>query len=152
MDDEFSIGIGLIIGLTIASTFFIYSSDFFNLTQKAYLYFCILFPPLQWISLIIISFYNAYQISISPEFLENEKRQNEKSNIKKQTENILDLRNKGLLTKEESTNKINALVNSNKMTELKLSEDYQKLKELFDNGILTKEEFNEKIDILKSKI
>lgn len=151
MEEEISIGVGIIIGLTIASTYFVYSNDFFNQSQKTYFYFCILFPPLQWLSIIIVSFYNAYKISISPEFIENEKRQNEKRNIKKQTDIIIDLRNKGILTKEESNKKLISLRNSQKITEFKLTADYQKLKELYDNGILTETEFNDKINILKSK-
>lgn len=145
------IGVGIIVGLTVASTLFVYNRDFFTKSQKVYLYFCIIFPPLQWVSIIVISFYNAYQVTISPEFIENEKRQNEKENIVKQLKNLKDLRSKEILTREEFNEKVRAIKSSYEEREIKSTVDYKKLKELFDNGVLTETEFEDKVEILKRR-
>lgn len=145
------IGVGIIVGLTVASTLFVYNRDFFTKSQKVYLYFCIIFPPLQWVSIIVISFYNAYQVTISPEFIEKEKRQNEKENVVKQLKNLKDLRSKEILTREEFNEKVIAVKRSNVERELMASEEYKKLKELLDNDILSQTEFENKVEILKNR-
>jgi hypothetical protein len=146
------IGIGLIIGLTIATTLFVYNRDFFTKPQKVFLYICIIFPPLQWLSIIVISIYNAYQISISPEFVEKEKNENEKNNVRKQLENLKDLRSKEILTREEFNEKVRTIKSANIEREIKSSEDYKKLRELYESGILTKEELDKKLEILRLKL
>ena len=64
-----SIGVGLIVGGVIASSLYVYQSDKFTKAQKAFLLICIIFPPLQWISILILLGINNYRIQNSPEVL-----------------------------------------------------------------------------------
>ena len=64
-------------------------------------------------------------------------------------ENLKELKEKGLLSEEEYTSKINQIkeiLNQNRVFE---TVEYKQLKDLFDNGILTKVEFEHKIELLK---
>jgi hypothetical protein len=56
-----NIGVGIIVGLAIGSSTYIWNSDNFTKSQKYILLLFILFPPLQWISAIILCIYNKQQ-------------------------------------------------------------------------------------------
>lgn len=76
----------------------------------------------------------------------------ESDNIYKQITNLKHLRDEGILTEEEYSQKQETISKSNLDNELKNSDDYKKLKELYESGILTKEEFNEKTETLRLKL
>jgi hypothetical protein len=56
-----NIGVGIIVGLAIGSSTYIWNSDCFNKTQKYILLLFILFPPLQWVSAVFLYLYNRQQ-------------------------------------------------------------------------------------------
>ncbi|WP_139856793.1 SHOCT domain-containing protein [Aequorivita sinensis] len=143
------IGVGIIVGLTIATSLIAYNSKSFSQAQKTYLLICIVFPPLQWLSMIIIAIYNSYASQNSPEAVENKKIKQESDNTHKQIENLKDLRDQNILTKEEFDEKVKTINISMQEKELKQTSEYKKLKELFDNGILSQAEFKNKVESLK---
>lgn len=56
-----NIGVGIIVGLAIGSSTYIWNSENFTKSQKRILLFFIIFPPLQWISAIVLYIYNKQQ-------------------------------------------------------------------------------------------
>ncbi len=55
---EHNIGVGAIVGLATASSFYIYNSKKLNSVQKTILLICVLFPPAQWLGILIVVAYN----------------------------------------------------------------------------------------------
>ena len=55
---ENNIGVGLIVGLVIASSLYVWNSKDFTKEQKIFLLVCIIFPPSQWVFILIILAYN----------------------------------------------------------------------------------------------
>lgn len=76
----------------------------------------------------------------------------ESGNTHKQIENLKDLRDQNILTKEEFDFKVKTINNAKEERALKQTDEYKKLLELLDNGILSQAEFKDKVEILKSKI
>lgn len=64
---------------------------------------------------------------------------------------LLVLKNKGLITDDEYTNKVQILENKKDDELLIHTIDYKGIKQLFDSNVLTKEEFDDKISKLKEK-
>jgi len=147
-----SIGVGLIVGGVIASSLYVYQSDKFTKAQKAFLLICIIFPPLQWVSILIVLAYNNYKEQNSPEVLREKQAIKQTNSFDDKINSLKELKDKEILTEQEYNEKVKNLENYKKDSELKLSEDYIKLKSLFEDGILTKEEFENKVEILKSKL
>jgi hypothetical protein len=56
-----NIGVGLIVGLAIGTSLYIWNSDNFTKPQKIGLVCCIIFPPMQWGSILLVLAYNKYQ-------------------------------------------------------------------------------------------
>ena len=56
---EHSIGVGAIIGLTFASSIYVWNNNRFSSTQKTLLLICIIFPPAQWLGILLVSIYNS---------------------------------------------------------------------------------------------
>ena len=65
--------------------------------------------------------------------------------------NLSDLKQKGILTDEEYSQKVSKINADKNEQELKNSVEYKQLKSLLDSGVLTKEEFESKIKLLKIK-
>ena len=147
-----SIGVGLIVGGVIASSLYVYQSDKFTKAQKAFLLICIIFPPLQWVSILIILGINNYRKQNSPEVLREKQTGKETNSFDDKINSLKELKDKEILTAQEYNDKVKNLENQKQDSELKSSEDYKKLKSLFEDGILTKEEFENKVEILKSKL
>lgn len=76
----------------------------------------------------------------------------ENENYNSKIESLTELKNKEILTEEEYNEKIKNLENLKSEAQLKLSDDYKKLKSLFDDGILTEQEFKSKIEILRETL
>tara|TARA_R110002111_G_C5899768_1_gene364046 strand:- start:50 stop:859 length:810 start_codon:yes stop_codon:yes gene_type:complete len=138
-----NIGVGIIVGLTFASTVFILKSDYFTKSQKIVLGVLFVFPPAQWILAIVLGIWNKNN-NISIGF-----------NVDKTKNSIKDLenfKNQGILTEEEFELKTNQLI-ARKQTEFfEKSAEYRSLKKLRNENILTEQEFGEKADLLKRKI
>jgi hypothetical protein len=146
-----NIGVALIIGLTIGTSIFVYDSEKFNKIQKIFLLICLIFPPLQWLSILIILGINKYREKNSTENIEFKNVHKPANTIDDKINSLRELKDKEILTEEEYRQKVNKLKNSKLESEIKLSDDYQKLKTLYNDEILTKEEFESKFEILKSK-
>ena len=142
---EHNIGVGVIIGLVTASSFYIYNSNKFNSTQKTILLICILFPPAQWLGILIVLAYNSYKVNNSVEKVTERKVEEVKINLDNSISSLKDLRDKGILTDEEYKTKVEKIEAEKEEQILKSSSEYKQLKSLLDNGILTKEEFENKI-------
>lgn len=146
-----NIGVGLIVGLTIATSIFAYDSAKFSKIQKTFLLICIVFPPLQWILILVFLGINNYKQNNSPENKNTKRIQVETDSYDDKINSLRELKEKEILTEDEYNDKVKNLKNLKFESEIKLSDDYKKLKSLFDDGILTKEEFEDKIVILKTK-
>lgn len=146
---ENSIGVGIIVGLTIGTSLFVYNSDRFNKIQKTFLLICIVFPPLQWISILVILGYNSYKKETSFTVREAKSINKKSSGYEEKIESLKDLKQRGIVTEEEYNIKTEKLKNLKFDSQLKLSEDYKKLKSLYNEGILTNEEFERKLDIIR---
>lgn len=147
---EENIGIGIIVGLLIASSLYVWNSDSFSNLQKTFLFICILFAPLQWISIILIKLYNHYQIENSQECQVKNVTNHNKVRLETAIENLKDLQLGGIISDAEFA--IKKLQIQNQLTNIELidTKEYIQLKNLFDSGVLTNDEFEKKIDILKS--
>lgn len=143
------IGVGILLGLLTGSTLYVYYSKSFSKSQKVFLYICVVFFPLQLLSILIFLGYNYLKRQNSPEGIENIKIKREADNSQKQLENLNHLRQQGILTQIEFNEKVIAIKKSREERELKQTVEYKKLKELLDNGILSQTEFKSKIEILK---
>ena len=98
-----SIGVGLIVGGVIASSLYVYQSDKFTKAQKAFLLICIIFPPLQWVSILIILGINNYRKQNSPEVLREKQTVKETNSFDDRIKSLKELKDKELLTEEEYT-------------------------------------------------
>lgn len=149
MDER--IGIGLIVGLMTATSLYVYNSDEFSKVEKIVLLIFIVFPPLQWVSILILLGVKYYKEQNSKENLIVKNIQKQTDNYEVQIISLKELKDDEIITEEEFNQKVKILENSKLESQITLSEDYKKLKNLYDDGILTKEEFENKINILKSK-
>ena len=147
---EHNIGVGAIIGLVTASSFYIYNSNKFNNTQKTILLVCILFPPAQWLGILIVLAYNNYIENNSVEKVTEIKVEQKDNTLNSQVQNLKQLKEKGILTEEEYSQKVSRIEQEKKEENLKNSQEYKQLKSLLDSGILTKEEFEDKLIVLKT--
>lgn len=93
-----SVGVGLIVGLAIGVTTYLWNSVYFTKVQKYVLLAFIVFPPLQWTTAIILFIYN-YQ-----KFKSSKEHKTEVLNNSQENE-ILD----------QSTKKVYLMDNKNKM-------------------------------------
>jgi len=144
-----NIGIGMLTGLLIATTIFVYETKKFNKIQKGILYLCALFPPAQWLLIIIFLVINYSVNENSKERKQEKEVEKESTNNKDRLKTLADLHNQGILTNNEYYEKSTKLKSEQLQTELKLTPEYKKLKSLLDDGILTKEEFEKKIKGIK---
>lgn len=146
---EHNIGVGLIIGAAIGTSLYVLNSKSFNKTQKTFLLICIIFPPLQWISILVLLGYQSFQNNTSNQGIEKSRVRKSIYKNQAQLEKLKSLRKNGILTEEEYQQKVKSINNSRIEAEFRVSEDYIKLKSLFDEGILTEQEFQNKIRIAK---
>jgi hypothetical protein len=136
-----SIGVGLIVGLTFASSVYVWNNEKFNSIQKTILLICVVFPPAQWLGILVVIAYNNYKVNNSIEKVTERKVEQVKINLDNSISSLKDLKDKGILTDEEYETKV-AKINAEK--------DEQSLKSLLDSGILTKEEFESKIKLIQN--
>ncbi|MVO11043.1 hypothetical protein GOQ30_17860 [Flavobacterium sp. TP390] len=80
----------------------------------------------------------------------NERKVTEtKMKLESTISNLVNLKEKGILTDEEYNQKIGKIETDISERELKNSTEYKQLKSLLDSGVLTKDEFENKINLLK---
>ena len=142
---EHNIGVGAIVGLATASSFYIYKSEKFSRIQKTILLICVIFPPAQWLGILIVLAYNNYIENNSVEKIAEIKNENKINTLNSQVESLKDLKEKGILTSEEYNQKVEKIEAEKAEQDLKNSTEYKQLKSLLDSGVLTKEEFESKI-------
>lgn len=142
---EHNIGVGAIVGLATASSFYIYKSEKLSSVQKTILLICVIFPPAQWLGILIVLAYNNYIENNSVEKIAERKNENKINTLNSQVESLKDLKEKGILTNEEYNQKVEKLEAEKAEQDLKNSTEYRQLKSLLDLGVLTKEEFESKI-------
>ena len=142
---EHNIGVGAIVGLATASSFYIYKSEKFSSIQKTILLICVIFPPAQWLGILIVLAYNNFIENNSVEKIAEIKNENKINTLNSQVESLKDLKEKGILTNEEYNQKVEKIEAEKAEQDLKNSTEYKQLKSLFDSGVLTKEEFESKI-------
>lgn len=135
------IGIGAIVGLVVASSFYVYNSDKFTTGQKTILLLLFIFPPIQWFLIIVLLVYKNYKLQNSLERRVEQKRDGSISDL-------ADLKKKGILSDEEYSQKLSKLEVEKSEQDLKNSIEYKQLKNLFDSGLLTRDEFESKIEKL----
>ena len=140
---ESNIGVGVIVGLALTSSIYVWNNDKFSSVQKTILLICIIFPPAQWLGILLVSMYNSNTENKTPE------RKAEKK-LDSTISNLTELKEKGILTEEEYKTKVDKIEVEKTEQNLKNSLEYKQLKSLFDNGILTKEEFESKIQLLQN--
>jgi uncharacterized membrane protein YhaH (DUF805 family) len=133
--------IGLLVGLTIASTSFIWKSDKFNKTLKIILTLLTAFPPLQWVIILLVLFFKSFDTF-------NSESENKLRTSKASINDLIDLKNKGFISANEFKQKVEKLEADKVDVKIKQSEEYKKLKGLLDSKILTEEEFNSKVRML----
>jgi hypothetical protein len=143
------IWIGGIVGLIFATSLYVWNSESFSKNQKVYLLCCVVFAPIQWISILLILAFNNYRIENSPEKTAEKTIEEVKTKLDSTIENLKDLKLKGILTEQEYTEKVQKLEVEKASLDLKNSKEYKQLKNLFDSGVLTKEELEIKVNSLK---
>lgn len=141
---ENNIGVGLVVGLTLASSIYVWNNSKFSGVQKTILLICIVFPPAQWLGILVVLAYNSSVENNTPE------RRTEKK-LYSTLSSLTELKEKGILTEEEYKTKVAKIDAEKTEKNLKNSLEYKQLKSLFDSGVLTKDEFESKVEILSKK-
>lgn len=100
---EHSIGTGLIVGIVIASSLFIWNSENFTKPQKTALLICAIFPPAQWVGIIIMLLYNEFALKSLKENVAQKEKSIANSTEFKQLKKLL---SSGILTEDEFKSKI----------------------------------------------
>jgi hypothetical protein len=141
---EHNIGVGAIVGLTMASSGYVYNNEKFSSAQKMGLLILIIIPPVQWVAILIVLAYNTNKENNTIEKKAEKKLDDTISNL-------ADLKEKGILTKEEYTEKVKKIELEKEENFLINSLEYKQLKNLLDSGVLNKAEFENKIKVIKDK-
>ena len=144
-----SIGVGAIVGLAFASSIYVWKSESFGVLQKTILYICIIFPPAQWLGILIMLIYNNIKVENSAEKVSERKVEQVKTKLDSSINSLTELRDKGILTDVEYYEKVAKIKTEKAQQEIQNSSQYRQLKSLRDSGILTKEEFENKIKLIK---
>jgi hypothetical protein len=146
---ENNIGVGAIIGLALTSSMYVWNNEKFNRLQKTILLICIIFPPAQWVGILVVLAYNSFKVNNSVEKIAERRVEQIKVNLEKSISNLTDLKDKGVLTVEEYQTKVAKINAERDEQSLKNSLEYKQLKSLLDGGILTKEEFDNKVKFIQ---
>lgn len=149
MDSD--IGVGIAVGLATGSSLYVWDSENFTKPQKMVLLCCVLFPPLQWVGILLILIHNKYKENNSIEKITERKIEQVKINLDNSIFNLTNLKQKGILTEEEYKQKVGEIEEVKAEQNLKNSTEYRQLKSLFDSNLLTEKEFNSKIQLINKK-
>lgn len=147
---ENSIGVGAIVGLTTVSSIYVWNTDSFSKVQKTILLFCIIFPPAQWVGILIFLIYNDYTSNNTQEKINEKKIVENQTKLDSSIQNLKELKDKGILSDIEYRDKVNKIEEEKVNQGIKASVEYNQLKSLLDSNVLTKNEFEDKVEILRS--
>lgn len=142
--------IGSLSALLIYSSAYVWKSNMFTKIQKTLLLICIIFPPAQWLGILIVLVYNNYKLENTPEKLNEKKITEKKIELNSTIDNLLKLKEIGILTNDEYNEKVDKIESRKIEVEIKNSSEYKQLKKLFEINILTKDEFESKVELLQS--
>lgn len=142
--------IGALSGLLISTSLYVWNSNKFTKEQKIFLLLCIIFPPAQWIGIVIILVLNDYKTENTPEKLSEKKVLEKKTELNSSIDNLSQLKEKGILTIDEYNEKVSKIESQKIEVEIKNTSEYKQLKNLFENNILTTDEFENKIKLLQT--
>lgn len=145
---ENNIAVGILVGLAVGTSLYVWNSDSFTKPQKIGLICCIVFPPLQWVLILLVLAYNKYQSENTTEAKITKQNVESKQNLDSAKKNLKELKEKGIITEEEFNSKVEKIESQKTAFDIKNSTEYKQLKNLLDSGILTKEEFENKLGIL----
>ncbi len=143
--------IGMIVGAMTASSLYVWNSNKIYKAQKAILLLFVVFPPLQWVSILLTLAYNKSKLQNSAEFKKVATINKNKSELEKAKESLKSLKNSGVINNEEYDSKVEKIKEQINDNDILNSNEYKQLKYLFDSNILTKQELEEKTKILKNK-
>ncbi|CAM4316940.1 hypothetical protein EWU23_09265 [Cytophagaceae bacterium 50C-KIRBA] len=144
--------VGTIVGLVFASSLHIWKSDKISQTQKWILIPMFLFPPLQWVALMMVTLYNNYS-SRNEELQENiEINVNSGNDLDQAIDNLVELRVKGIISFEELMKNIRVIEKKKLEKNLLKSKEFEQLKYLLDIDVISNEEFDIKVEQLKEKL
>lgn len=110
-----------------------------------------------FILLIVIGgglIYSTQHKEIHEERRKEKAYQNEQSvinEVSQKEQNLINLRDKGILSEEEYNSKILKIRKDRAKTELEKTKEYQQLLQLYNSEVLTKEEFDTKVNLLVKK-
>ncbi len=138
---ENNIAVGILVGLSVGTSLYVWNSDSFTKHQKIGLICCIVFPPLQWIAILLVLAYNKHQSENTTEAKITKQNVESKQNLDSAKNNLKELKEKGIITEEEFNSKVEKIESQKTEFDIKNSTEYKQLKNLLDSGILTKEEF-----------
>jgi hypothetical protein len=147
---EHRIGIGILIGLTMAIAGIGFSSNKFNDTQKIIFGILIFFPPLQWALMIAFLLYNGQKLKVSKEGKEERVKVDKIINLNSSLKNLKGLKEKSILSEDEYLKKVEKINNEKLAVTTSLTEEFKQLNSLKEAGVLTTEEFNKKVMSLKN--
>lgn len=149
MDKE--ILIGMIVGGMTASSLYVWNSNKIYKAQKAILLLFVIFPPLQWVSILLTLAYNKSRLRNSAEFKKATTINKNKSDLEKAIESLISLKNSGVINKEEYDTKVKKIKEQINNNDILNTIEYKDLKYLLDSNFLTKQEFEDKIKMIKDK-
>lgn len=147
MDDN--IVVGILVGLAVGTSLYVWNSDSFTKPQKIGLICCIIFPPLQWVLILLVLAYNKHQSENTVEAKIIKQNVESKQNLDSTKNNLKELKEKGIITEEEFNSKVEKIESQKTEFDIKNSTEYKQLKSLLVSGILTREEFETKISLIK---
>lgn len=143
--------VGILVGLVLSSSTYVWNSDRFTKPQKYILLAFVVFPPLHWISILLLLAFNKYQLENTIEAKTIKQNDESKQNLDSAKNNLKELKEKGIITEEEFNSKVEKIESQKTEFDIKNSTEYKQLKSLLDNGILTNEEFENKIKLIKKE-
>lgn len=146
MDDK--IGVGIIVGVATGVSLYVWNSDSFTKSQKIGLICCVVFPPLQWISILLVLAFNKHQSENTTEAKIIKQTNKIKQDLDSAKNNLTELKEKGIISEEEFNSKVNKIESQKLEFDIKNSMEYKQLKSLLDGGILSKDEFEKKVKLL----
>ena len=146
---ENNIGVGIVLGIALATSLYVWNSNDFSKTQKYILLLFILFPPLQWVSILIVLAYNKYQTEKTVQVNTISQNIESKKTLDIAKNNLIELKEKGIITEKELNSKVKQIENQKKEFDIKNSTEYKQLKSLLDSGVLSEQEFESKINFIK---
>jgi hypothetical protein len=148
---EENVLVGILVGLVLGSSSYVWNSESFTKPQKIGLLCCLIFPPLQWFGILVVLLFNNYTTNNSVEKVAERKIEEVRNTLDDSISALYDLRQKGILTEEEYNQKVSKINNEKAEQELKNAVEYKQLQSLLNSNILTKEEFENKVKLLNNK-